>query len=1840
MCTFTTPSENRLSNPKSVARTQTYSVAKAIAVNPNSQATSLLRRRAQLFLLLLIALLMCGMKGWGQTTVTYTIQTANFNTLNTEKNNASGPYAGTYNNTATEMAQYANGGSQNNTPGAAAFQTFTTTGNGTSGTARTLRVGDRFTITVYTASNPSAGGRIGISFRNTTSVTDFFSSTDANTVARFQLDNTGGWKIYNGGTTAENTGATSGSDRTLSIEITSSNTFNATIAGTTYYDLSFAAAGPIAQFCIYTYGDSNPNSFWKNGSLTNFGHSAGDGLRFGYGLSGSSTSSITGTISDGQNTNSTSGTLANVVFAGGSSGTAVSLSGSNTYTGATTVNANGTLRLGVSSTASSSGPLGTTAAGTSITSGGILDMNGYSLTSSATEALTINGTGISSGGALINTNSSTGSTWAGTVALGSASSVGGAGNLTLSGVVSGGFALTKIGAGTLTLSNTNTYSGGTVISAGTISASATANLGSDLAAGAITLGNGATTGTLDITSSLSRLQLNVTDASSAGVINVASGQTFTLTNLNTASGTNAGTKIGKSGAGTLTLSGAGTYVGQTQIGDGTVIVSNATGLGTNTSTANRSVDLGLNVGDVSQGNNVSLLLTNGVSINNSIYVAPNTSSATRTLGTSGATASGTLQNEIYLDGNVTCAPVTGGTLTISGKITGPASPSVGTSRLIASSGITTLTNTANDYKGTTTISSGAELRLNPSGNATCSTQVVLNGGTLSTTSITSTRTITSTSTLSLTASSTIALGSNGHTLTFAASNGVSWTSGQIITITGWAGTPGSTGTAGKIFVGNSSSGLTAGQLVQIFFSGVGPATILSTGEIVPATASTVQYRSRITGDWATAATWEHSTNGTDWAIAGKAPTSSDGAITILNGHTVTVSTAITADQLTINAGGQITVNGNTLTIANGTDTDITVNGTLKVSTNSVSLNASATMTVGSGGVYEHNRNFTLGLPSATWSDGSTCLITSDITSYTTFNQSFWNLTINFSTGTIARALNADASTFGVRNKLSIVATGTSGSIVIGDGVTAAALSIAKLEVSGGVFNVGTGSGAHTLTCSDSLIVSGGTFRIAHASNAGQIYTASAKDVLVSSGTLDLNGFNSLSTNSGRLIFTGNLTVSGGTLINSPGITSGSAGIYFNGTGTQTFTHSGGTLSTASGGVGRRFYYKTTSGPTALNETYSASTAQTTVDGTEGTAAAGYSVWPTTGSLINNVTVNNSAGVTLSTSKVVNGALTLTSGKLAIGANTLTLNGTVASMSASNSLTGSATSNLSIGGTGSLGTLFFDQTTNGTTNNLATLTLNRTSSGTATLGNAATVGTTLTLTNGILTTTSTNTLTVTSSASGAVSGGSASSYINGPLDRTVANATSYTFPIGGNTSNYRPISLNGVSASNTPTSNPVVRVTVAESGATTVDGTTLTNLLNARNWNIEKIGAPGTFTSATLVITESGMTNGTHEIGKSNNNQAGTYVSLGSATVSAGTITSPSAQGVGFYAIGVKPAVTNTITLGSNQPAAASQCPSTNRVVLQSFSLIVEGTGNLTNVGFTTTGTYVQADISKYQLWFSSTNDISGASQLGSDLSSSGGAGSRTFSAFTTPTLSNGLTYYFWITADVSSTTSGGTIAVNGISTADLTSTSTKSGSTTTAGGSQTLLGTPSTQASGIVFSNVTSGQMTISWSSSGNGDGVIVVMKAGSAPTDPTNATSYSASTIFGSGANISSDGSYVVLNGSGSNVTVTGLSTATNYFVEVFAKNCTGTSTRINTTSPASNSTYTLSTEPTSHTTLSATASSGAITLTYTAASGITNAAGYIILQRAGSAVTDVPVDGIGYSVGDGVGTNATVAA
>jgi len=234
-----------------------------------------------------------------------------------------------------------------------------------------------------------------------------------------------------------------------------------------------------------------------------------------------------------------------------------------------------------------------------------------------------------------------------------------------------------IAAPTTNLANTrvlfngsNSYTGTTTIARGSLAITNANNIGTNnLILG---LNGSSARATLQVNNSLTRTNtVAIASGSANSQIAVTNGAVFTIsTNL---TGTLNTTRFGKAGAGTLILAGtASTYAGQLQIGDGTVVIGSSASLGNNTTTANRGIDLGLNIGDVNETNNVSLLLSNGVVLSNSIYVSPNSISGTnytRTIGIAGS-GSATISNQVFLDGNLTTAIGSASTLTHRSDFTG------------------------------------------------------------------------------------------------------------------------------------------------------------------------------------------------------------------------------------------------------------------------------------------------------------------------------------------------------------------------------------------------------------------------------------------------------------------------------------------------------------------------------------------------------------------------------------------------------------------------------------------------------------------------------------------------------------------------------------------------------------------------------------------------------------------------------------------------------------------------------------------------------------------------------------------------------------------------------------------------------------------------------------------------------------------------------------------------------------------------------------------------------------------------------------------------------------------
>lgn len=620
-----------------------------------------------------------------------------------------------------------------------AWRNLKTAGDNT-GTTRSLQVGDVFTISVYAT---AAYGQMGFSL-NANASTGSWANRHSNSRLYIQAEGTSGsWYVSHGAdnTTLNYPVSTTGHTYQFKVFITSLSTCNVEF----YVDGGFhsrlmnltlkgTAGANIDGFSLYLKddwnGSANSNIYWKQITA----HQALGYVDLGYYLT--SGTFTPGLVQNGLESNSTVTSNTNYINIGGDAGTYVILNQTNTYSGSTTVNTNARLELqNIAALGSSSGVTVQNNAAISLYNATGLSYNTYTTI--------LNGGGVGgANGALRSTGGN--NTWPGGITLASSSRInadasGAAGSLTLSGAVtltsntltiggstsgvtisgkiSGAGVLAKDGTNTLSLSNaTNDYSGGTVLTAGTISFANNAVLGT----GDLTFGSGTTTCTFDVIDNTSRSgTIKVVEASTAGVINVADGKTFTLNGAITSTGTNAATKFGKSGSGTFIVNANGSsYPGQIQIGNGIVIVQNNGGLGTNITTANRGIDLGLNVGDVSQANNVSVLATDGITVPQSIYVAPNTSNATRTIGLSGS-GSAIFNNEIYLDGSL-IANGGSGTVTLSGNL-------IHTGGLISSGGIVILSGAANTFSGATTITAGTlELRSNIASSAV----TVQNGATL------------------------------------------------------------------------------------------------------------------------------------------------------------------------------------------------------------------------------------------------------------------------------------------------------------------------------------------------------------------------------------------------------------------------------------------------------------------------------------------------------------------------------------------------------------------------------------------------------------------------------------------------------------------------------------------------------------------------------------------------------------------------------------------------------------------------------------------------------------------------------------------------------------------------------------------------------------------------------------------------------------------------------------------------------------------------------------------------------------------------------------------------------
>lgn len=177
-------------------------------------------------------------------------------------------------------------------------------------------------------------------------------------------------------------------------------------------------------------------------------------------------------------------------------------------------------------------------------------------------------------------------------------------------------------------------------------------------------------------------------------------------------------------------------------------------------------------------------------------------------------------------------------------------------------------------------------------------------------------------------------------------------------------------------------------------------------------------------------------------------------------------------------------------------------------------------------------------------------------------------------------------------------------------------------------------------------------------------------------------------------------------------------------------------------------------------------------------------------------------------------------------------------------------------------------------------------------------------------------------------------------------------------------------------------------------------------------------------------------------------------------------------------------------------------------------------------------------------------------------------------------------------------------------------------GSQSTLSPPSTQISGVNFTNVGGSTLRINWTN-GNGNGRLVVARQGSAVNaDPVQTISYTGNSVFGSGTQIGA-GNFTIYRNTGTtaNETITNLIPNTTYHFALYDYNGnTGPAYLI----PGATSSVTTAPQPT--------LASSAMTFNLIEGNSLranwTNGNGQrrIVVVRQGSPVTAVPANGTDY--------------
>ncbi|MFA5926665.1 MAG: DUF2341 domain-containing protein, partial [Patescibacteria group bacterium] len=695
--------------------------------------------------------------------------------------------------------------------------------------------------------------------------------------------------------------------------------------------------------------------------------------------------------------------------------------------------------------------------------------------------------------------------------------------LTVGGVISGDYKLTQAGPATLEITGSNSYTGGTTVSAGYLIFS-NGSLGTT---GNITFSNGtlryASGNTQDISGRIKSSGSAIKIDTNSNNVTFAS----TIDNSNTAG-------LTKSGAGVVTLNAANTYLGTTSLDGGALNINNPTAVSSGT----LNLNAGGGVIDNTSGAPITLSNNNPIILANSITF---TGSNSLNLGTGAVTISGGNRS---LDQN-------GSTLTVGGIIDDGVN-----SYKISKSGVGTLTlNGANTFDGGFSLYGGT-LNLGHASALGTGTFTFVNAGTSFDNTSGAPMTLTNNNAIvfgntspTFIGSNDLDLGTGGGTITASSGSGFTVNS-HTLTINGvisGAKTFSKAG-VGTLTLGGAntfSNGMTvsAGTLNINHAQAIGSGTFTISGGTIDNTSGTsITLANNNVMAW----NGDFAFTGTnDLNLGTGVPTLNANRSVTVNGGTLTVGGAMTgggnARTLTKNGNGTLvvgaspgymgswTVSGGTiraeaaLTLNNATQDLAITSGTLDL--NGQDLTVNDQFTIGAAGVLKMTGDEAAVSTLDTITEGATIEYhatsgTRDIKNWTYTNATLW---INGAGGTFTLPTNLTARGVDIDN--GTLTQSSTHSITVG---------VANFDVSNGNFSGGSG----TVDINGNLALAGGTFT----STSGQLQVSG--DWTKSSGAFTHN--------SGTVVFDGtSQTISGSTTFNAFSTTTQDQTLSFNAGDTQT-----------------------------------------------------------------------------------------------------------------------------------------------------------------------------------------------------------------------------------------------------------------------------------------------------------------------------------------------------------------------------------------------------------------------------------------------------------------------------------------------------------------------------------------------------------------------------------------------------------------------------------------------------------------------------------------------------------------